>query len=178
MVLKKNFTVLIIGLLFFCSFLISGCDQSLSEKSAKKMILEKEKNNSLEQMVEGYLANPNINEVRSKDTALLSRLESLGFIEIIGVDRNNNQYKKFLFTDKAKPYVRQCSGRSKCVNIGTINDVEITGIRKDTDRENTVECTLKYQTTPLGEVFKNGEYFEKEGIYVFNLYQDGWRIKK
>jgi hypothetical protein len=158
--------------------LVASCSPRFSRTAAKRLIMEREAKSLLEQQLDRYMQSE---MARSSDMALLSRLQTAGFAELRGQDNLFFEYRKFLFTDKARPYIHQVDkiGTYWRVKIGTFSDLEITGIREDTSSLRTVECVLLYQTTPVGKAFENGaSVVRKDAKYVFERYEDGWRLQK
>lgn len=183
-----------IGLLFICTILffpnIGGCSGDLSPQEAAEEI---QKNPTRFEHVTltyanlfgGYELRYSGDRFGIPKTAIIDKYKELsqqGYVSIIEPPDKRWEGEIIDFTDKAKPYYsvgKHSSSMHRYVDLvlGTIENVEVTGIKKTAENRRRVYFVVAYKPTPFGQILLGGKGLTRKGDIEFERYDDGWRMR-
>lgn len=154
----------------------------LTRELARQMLLDYSKNTPFtfdakySKVLSGYVISGGTSEQ-------VKQLADKGMVKIVGKDMMG--YANIVaFTDAATLYLSDADTstdgvKNKIITLGTLRDIQVSGITKQSDTRALVEMTPIHDLNPFGEVLYEGQKYFDRGYkpqMPFILFDDGWRI--
>ncbi|MFV0269537.1 MAG: hypothetical protein ACK5HT_20635 [Draconibacterium sp.] len=187
--MKKEYIVLTALLNLLLIVIIStSCSEGLSREKAKNILI---KNDFVEKnlmLYNYFIWSPSLGQYvingshrLRNNKVFIQRLDNNGYLNQfrngIKISFNNNFYDFLIKEDQLNRTLPVYH-----LIIGTLNDIEITGIEEHSDNSLTVHYIAKYEPNKIGDIFKNSDgadfKFEWNEKVLFKKFDDGWRIIK
>lgn len=172
--------------IFVLCFLFS-CSSDLSRSKAKELIKE---NENYKYLTDGYNIVSWSSSIRGlyflKSTAFpknkysvekLRKLQELGYVKVLFTLGDDQAYFELTSQSDSLKYSGSHCGYSQCIVIGNIDDVEVTGIKEQSETSRVAEGTLKYRMNTFGKTLTDNETYEKPFSITFIKYDDGWKVE-
>ena len=164
-----------------------GCSSDLSRSKAKDLIKE---NENYKVLTDGFNIVSWSSSIRGlyflKSTAFpknkysvekLRKLQELGYVKDLFTVGDDQAYFELTSQSDSMKYSGSNCGYSQCIIIGNIDDVEVTGIKEQSETSRVAEGTLKYKMNTFGKTLTDNETYEKPFSITFIKSDDGWKVQ-